>query len=284
MRKHLVIPDTQVTPHTPTDHLRWIGLYIAEKKPDVIVHLGDHADMESLSSYDLGKRQYEGRRYKTDIDAAIKAMAIMCKPMQEYNAMRQRNSKKQYHPEMHFLIGNHENRINVAVDSDSKMEGFMQIEDLKYADFGWQVHPFLSVARIDGVHYSHYFYNPLSGRPYGGQSIDTRLKSLGFSFVQGHQQSYMVGSRPLNNGKRIRGLVHGSAYLHDEDYRGPQANGEERMIFMLHEVKNGDYMLMEVSLSYLCRRYEGIPLHEYMQANYPKVYEASSWLKNQAGE
>ena len=60
--KHMVIPDCQVTPDTPTDHLRWIGEYMVEKKPDLVVCLGDFADMESLSSYDIGKKSYEGRR------------------------------------------------------------------------------------------------------------------------------------------------------------------------------------------------------------------------------
>jgi len=53
--KHLVIPDTQVKPNSPTDHLRWAGLYAAEKKPDVIIHIGDHFDMPSLSSWDVEK-------------------------------------------------------------------------------------------------------------------------------------------------------------------------------------------------------------------------------------
>jgi len=53
-----MIPDCQVTPDTPTDHLRWIGEYIVEQKPDVVVNIGDFADMESLSSYDRVKRSW----------------------------------------------------------------------------------------------------------------------------------------------------------------------------------------------------------------------------------
>jgi len=56
MRKHIMIPDCQVTPDTPTDHLRWIGEYIVEQKPDAIINIGDFADMESLSFFDKGKR------------------------------------------------------------------------------------------------------------------------------------------------------------------------------------------------------------------------------------
>lgn len=282
--KHLVIPDCQVTPDTPIDHLRWIGEYMVEKQPDKVIHLGDFADMESLSSYDYGKRQYEGRRYKKDINAAISAMRALMTPLVRYNQKRREFKEKLYRPELHLCLGNHENRIQRAVDDDPKLDGFMQVEDLRYHEYGWTVHPFLEVVELDGVHYSHYFYNPLSGRPYGGQSIDTRLKNLGFSFIQGHQQNYMVGSRPLNNGRRIRGLVHGSCYIHQEDYRGPQANGEMRAVFMLHEVSGGDYMLMEVSLDFLCRKYEGMPLWKYVKQKYPKLYEISNWLKSRETE
>ena len=77
MTTHLVIPDTQVKPGVPTDNLRWFGLYAAEKMPDVIVHLGDHWDMPSLSSYDKGKRAMEGRRYRADVQAGNDGMALL---------------------------------------------------------------------------------------------------------------------------------------------------------------------------------------------------------------
>ena len=281
MRKHLVIPDTQITPTSPKDHLSWIGQYILEKKPDVIVNLGDFADMESLSSYDKGKLKAEGKRYKKDIEAAKEGMELLLGPMRRYNARRKTCKKKGYNPEMHLTIGNHEQRITRAVESDAAMEGFMSIDDLEYEKFGWQVHPFLEIVELDGISYSHYFYNPLSGRPYGGYSIDTMLKNLGFSFVQGHRQQYLVGNRSLNNGRIIRGLINGSAYLHNEDYRGPQANGEMRAVFLLHEVDEGNYMLTEISLDFLCWKYEGVHLWQFMKNKYPEIYKQSPWMVRQ---
>ena len=76
MSTHLVIPDTQAKDGTPTDHLRWIGQLIVDEHPDTVVHLGDHADMPSLSSYDVGKRSFEGRRYSADIEAAKELLAL----------------------------------------------------------------------------------------------------------------------------------------------------------------------------------------------------------------
>lgn len=281
MRKHLVIPDCQVTPDSPTDHLEWIGKYIMDQRPDVIVQIGDFADMESLSSYDKGKRQFEGRRYLRDVNAARTAMIRLLEPMNAWNAMRAKNKKAPYRPEMHLTLGNHEQRIVRAIDSQAELDGMLGLFNLGYEDFGWTVHPFLKPVTIDGVSYCHYFCNPQSGKPYAGQSIDTRLKNIGFSFTMGHQQVFMSGERPLNNGKRIRGLVWGSCYLHDEDYRGYQANGEKRGIAIKHEVRDGMFDLMEVSLDFLCRKYEGCHVWEFMRDKYPDIYAQSTWMKVQ---
>lgn len=283
MCKHLVIPDCQVTPDSPKDHLHWIGHYIVEKKPDVIVHLGDFADMRSLSYYDKGKLKGEGRRYKADITAATEGMGLMLGPLMDYNNKQRVQKGKLYQPDKYLTLGNHEFRIIRAVEDDPAMEGFMSIDDLQYESYGWKVVPFLEIVTIDGVSYSHYFANPLSSRPYGGQSIDTRLKNINFSFCQGHQQVNMMGSRNLSNGRIIRGLVSGSCYLHDESYR-VQSNSEKRQLFLLSEVNDGDYCLAEISLDYLCKKYEGIPLWKFMKKKYPQIFEGSTWLKRQAAK
>jgi hypothetical protein len=81
--KHLIIPDTQVKPNTPIDHLNWAGQYAVKMRPDVIVMIGDHWDMESLSSYDKGKKSFEGRRYTKDIEAGIVGMEAFLKPIRD---------------------------------------------------------------------------------------------------------------------------------------------------------------------------------------------------------
>ena len=48
---------------------------------------------------------------------------------------------------------------------------------------------------------------------------------------------------------------------------------------MKHEVFDGNYDLMEVSLDKLCRKYEGIPLSVFMQKKYPDIYHESVWLQ-----
>lgn len=254
---HAVIPDTQVKPGVPLDHLDWIGRYIVDKFAGVsnvrIVHLGDHADMPSLSSYDKGKRAMEGRRYKEDIAAANLGFDVLNRALIEYNE-KQRNQKgRQWWPDRHILLGNHEDRITRAANDDAQLEGLLSLDDLNYAEHGWSVHPFLKPLFLDGIGYAHYWQNTMTGKPLGGNAA-LRLKTLGHSFVMGHQQELQYANRFVN-GVQQHGLIAGACYLHDEDYKGWQGNAHWRGIVILHEVYNGSCDPMFVSLDYLKRRY-----------------------------
>jgi hypothetical protein len=269
-RVHLVIPDVQDKPGAPKDHLTWIGKYIRDYKPNVVVNLGDFTDMESLCSYEKGKRSLEGTRIKADIESCKEAMQTLLAPMISYNAQKRKNKEAQWWPEMHLTLGNHEDRLARIGNDDPQFEGLIGIDDLEYEKFGWTVHKYLKLLRLDGVTYTHYFYRPASGKPYGG-SIETRLKNIGFTFTQGHQQGKIIGSHELSDGSVRRGLVVGSCYLYNPSYRGPQAQSDWRGVIVKHEVADGDYDLMEVSLDYLCRRYEQMKLNVFMKEKYPEL-------------
>jgi len=253
--KHFIIPDTQVRPNVPTNHLKAAASYCVDKQPEVIVHLGDHWDFPSLSSYEKkGSAFFEEASLAADIRAGNDAMTVFTDVIAAHNRKMRRMKKRGYHPRMVFLMGNHENRMQRLIDSDPVLYrdviGYHQL-NLE----GWEVVPFLEMIEIDGVQYSHYFYNPDSGRPYGGM-MSTRVKNVGFSFTMGHQQGKDIAERKLSNGQTIRGLVVGSFYQHDEGYRGPQGNvAHWRGCIMKSEVSRGDYCLMELSMDYLLRRW-----------------------------
>ncbi len=261
MTIHIVIPDTQVRPGVDTRHLGWIGQFLvdqfSDKKDVKIIHLGDHFDMPSLSSYDKGTARMEGRRYKADIKAGNDAFDLLCDPIVQYNKGR----KIKWNPKRHFLMGNHEDRITRACQADAQLEGTLSLDDLNVKKHGWKVHPFLQPLFLDGVGYAHYWYQPMSGRPYSGM-IETRLKQIGHSFTMGHQQTLMYGVRFVG-GVSQHGLVCGSCYTHDEEYKGPQGNAHWRGIIVKHNVQGGSYDPMFVSLDYLSRRYSGKGLKSY---------------------
>ena len=125
-----VLPDVQAKPDVDFSYLRCIGKYIVRKKPDIIVCGGDFADMESLSSYDVGKKSFEGRSYMRDLWSARDAMDALLQPMYEHNDRKRKNKEKLYKPEMHMLLGNHEDRINRAINNDRKLEGLISVDDL----------------------------------------------------------------------------------------------------------------------------------------------------------
>lgn len=265
-RIHVVIGDTQTKAGVWSNHLSWIGHYLVDQfaGQDVsVIHVGDHADMPSLSSYDRGKKEMEGRRYKADIAAANEGFDLLCAPLAAYNRSRATKRKRQWWPDRHVLLGNHENRISRAVEEDAQLEGVISLDDLNFKSHGWTVHPFLEPLVLDGVHYCHYWYHPSTGRPYGGENLYTRLKQIGHSFTMGHQQGLSCAIRPVGK-TRHHGLVIGSTYLHEEKYLGPQGTAYWRGIVVCHQVENGAYDPMFVSLDYLCRRYEKRTLAEFM--------------------
>jgi hypothetical protein len=261
LRKHIVLPDTQVKPGQDTAYLSWAGRYIVDEfagQDIVVVHLGDHWDMPSLSSYDKGRKAMEGRRYVEDIAAGNEGFDTLNEPFERHNRYR----RHKWLPEKHLLRGNHEDRITRAAESDAQLDGLLSLDQLE--SFDWAVHDYLVPVTIDGVVYAHYFYRPLTGRPYSGQAI-TRLKELGHSFTMGHQQTLDYAVRFVN-GRSQHGLIAGAYYTEDEDYKGPQGNAHWRGIVVCHEVEDGSYSPMFVSIDYLCRRYEGKRLVEYMKA------------------
>lgn len=251
--RHLVLPDCQVRPGDDTGYLTRIGKYIVEKQPETLVCLGDFADLPSLSSYDVGKKSFEGRRYINDVQATKEAMKALLAPLEDYNQKQRKNGKKQYRPRMVLCLGNHENRINRAVNDDPKLEGVLGIGDLGYEEFGWEVHDFLDVVILDGVAYSHYFVTGVAGRPAGSAAAQFRKTAM--SCVAGHQQGLQIHTGNRADGALLTSIIAGSCYEHDEDYLGPQGNKHWRGFLVLHEVNEGNFDLMPVSLDYINKKY-----------------------------
>lgn len=272
--RHIVIPDTQMKPGIPTDSLRWIGQYIVDEfvdRPNIkIIHLGDHADFPSLSMYDRpGSKQMEGRRYVEDVRAANEGWAALNEPLTTINHCRRKTKHKQWWPERHITLGNHEHRVTRAIESDPvRMEGVLSLDHLDYVRSGWTVHPFLDILWLDGVAYSHYAVTPMTGRPMGGQA-QLQLQKLGHSMITGHQQilDYAVRyTRNEHGGMRsIHRIIAGAGYAHHEDYLGPQGNDHWRGVLVLNEVRGGSFDPLFISLDYLCRRYTGRTLLDYQK-------------------
>lgn len=243
-----VIGDTQCKQGIDLDYIHWIGSYIAYKKPDIIVMIGDWYDMASLSSYDKGQLKAEGRRVVADIEAGDKGVDIL----ESYIT-----KVKGYKPRKVVTLGNHEHRIDRYVNDNPELEGFMGTDQLAFAKHGWEVYPFLTPATICGINFVHFVQNGMTGKPLGG-TILTRLKNVGESFVMGHQQTldHCIRYLPLSGRAQI-GVVIGACYEHMEDYKGVQGNHHFRGCVMLYECNDGFGLVKPVSLQHMKDQFLG---------------------------
>jgi predicted MPP superfamily phosphohydrolase len=122
----LVIGDPHAHPDYDNSRFTALGRFIAKEKPQVIVCIGDMADMPSLSSYDKGTKGFEGRRYKKDVKAVIDAQEKLFAPIKRIRG---------YKPKLHMCLGNHEDRITRAINNTPELDGAIGIEDLQYERF-----------------------------------------------------------------------------------------------------------------------------------------------------
>lgn len=252
--KHLVIPDLQIAPDHPTEHLEHIGRWAADKKPDVIILIGDVADMPSLSSWDKpGTKNFEGKRYKKDVQSVHEGMERLMTPIRDEQARLIRNKEKRWNPRLILTLGNHEDRITRAINNDPKLEGLISIDDLGYESHGFEVYPFLQVVVVDGIAYSHYFTSGAMGRPIC--SAQALLTKLHMSCFAGHQQGRQIAYGKRADGKEMTAIICGSAYPHDEGYLGEQGNKHWRGIYQLNDVQDGTFDELALSLKYLKERY-----------------------------
>jgi hypothetical protein len=242
--KIAVIPDVQAMPGAPMEHLTWCGKYLADKQPDVIVCIGDFGDFPSLSHFDRGTLQFEGRRYKKDLAAFHQAMALL---------MNRLDNARGWKPHLEFITGNHEDHIRRAVNEDPKLEGLMSTDDLRLADYGWRVHEFLQPVSIGGVAFCHYFPSGVMGRPITtAQALLTKLHMSAFA---GHQQGRQIAYGKRADGADMTAIISGSFYQHSYEYLSPFTNRHWRGFYVLHEVRDGQFDEMAVSIDFLKRRY-----------------------------
>lgn len=253
-QKILVIGDVQVKPGHDLSYIRHIGKYIVDKRPDVVVCIGDWFDFESLSSYDRGKRSFEGRRLQADIAAGVEAMNILLQPLRKLQNSQRTFKKKVYQPRMIFTMGNHEDRFDRVANDMPEFDGFVGMHTLNLEQWGWEVYPFLKPVEVAGIYFVHYLANPMTGKPYTGTAL-AQLKTVGNSFVVGHKQVLDMAIRPTLDGRMQLGIVNGAAYPHDEAYKGYQGNTHFRGIIMLNEAADGFALPVPVSLNFLANKY-----------------------------
>ena len=243
MTIHLIIPDSHAHPDHDNKRYEYLAHLINDIRPDVVVDIGDWWDMPSLCTYDKGTKGFEGRRYRKDIDAGIDAQDRI------YHIIRKQKRKL---PRFVRCLGNHENRINKAIERDAVLEGTISTDDLMSREYGWEEHPFLSPVCIDGITYQHYFTSGVMGRPISGEYAAHSLitKQL-TSCTQGHSHLFDYCVRTGAHGRKLHGLVVGVYQDYDAEYAGPANKLWYPGVVIKQNVEDGHYDLQHVSLKTL---------------------------------
>lgn len=241
------MPDSHAHPDHDNKRYEWLGHLIVDLRPDVVVDIGDWADMPSLCSYDRGKKSFEGRRYHRDIAAAVEAQDRM------FSIIKRQKKKL---PRFVRTLGNHENRINRAVEMDPVLEGTIGLNDLQSREYGWEEHPFLDQVRIDGITYSHYFVSGVAGRPIGGEHPAHSLITKKFrSCTQGHVHTFDHTVRASVDGRKIHGCVVGVYQDYYADYAGQANEIWNPGVVVKRGVENGEYDVEWISMKRLKEAY-----------------------------
>lgn len=249
----LVIPGCQVKEGVPLEHLNWAGKAIVDYKPDVVVNIGDFADMPSLSTHDkAGSKYFEGKRYTKDVEVVKEAMSMLLAPLKEEKARLKKNKEKQYKPRMVLTLGNHENRINRAINNNPMLEDLISTKDLGY-EKDWEVHEFLQPVFINGVGFNHSWPVGAMGRP--ASSAAAIISKLHMSCIAGHQQGKQVAYGKRADGKSVCSIIAGGYYLHNVDYMDQLSNSHWRGLVVLNEVNDGCFDELFLSINYLRRKY-----------------------------
>lgn len=248
MSTHLIVPDSHATPEHSNRRYEWLGHLVNDIKPDLVVDIGDWFDMPSLNAYDKGaKKAYEGRQYKKDIEAGIDAQdrfrSIIRRPKQKL-------------PRFVRVLGNHEHRIQRAIDSDPVLEGTIGYSDLQSKEYGWEEYPFLDPVEIDGVYYAHYFVTGVSGKPISGDNTAKTLLQKNFqSCTQGHSHLFDYAIRTDIDGKRAMGLVVGCFVEEHLKWADATSRLWYSGVVVCRNVHEGQYDIQHISLEALRRAY-----------------------------
>ena len=237
----LVFSCAHADPESPNDRFTLLGEMIYQLKPDMVIDLGDGADMRSLNSYDTQyPKVVAAQSYEKDIEVYNDA--------QERLRWKFRHLKRKK-PMWVGLEGNHEHRIKKACAQDPRREGLhygISFGHLQTDQWFDEYHEYEnggpSVADYDGVSYAHYFSSGNYGTAVSGvHHAYTLIQNRNHSSTCGHSHKRSLYFKDSAHPKPIIGAVVGHFKGKDETWAG-QSNGEWwRGVLVKRNVEDGVY-------------------------------------------
>ncbi len=248
----LVFSCAHADPSYSNDRATWLGKYLYDTKPDMVIDLGDGADMKSLNSYDSRYPQaLVAQNYEKDIDSYNDFQERLREPFKK-------NKKKK--PEWIGFEGNHENRIKKYLAEHPRMEGqkhgvsFGHLQTKAWFDeYHEYEHGGPSIARYNGTDFAHFFSSGNFGTATSGiHHAYTVINNRHNSSVCGHSHKRDVY---FKDGAGSIGMVVGCFKGHEEGWAGQANNDWWNGVVLMRDVDKGRFEPEFISLKALEREY-----------------------------
>lgn len=212
VRKVLAIGDTHWAPGMNFDHMKWIGRFAVESRPDNVVHIGDALDLSSCEMHSAPGSASQARRpsFMEDIEAGEDALSA-------------------YHSEIatgeipsDIVFGNHEYRAWRMEEMAPNLAGTLtlQVEQL-FARYRWRTTPYKHWLFMEGVGMTHVPLN-IMGKPIGGRYPENTIGNQStHSIIFGHthrSNHITVPKIGVNNSITITNVGSAMPYGYVADY------------------------------------------------------------------
>jgi hypothetical protein len=253
-KKVLLVPDPHAHPDFNNDRADWLGQYIKDERPDVVVNIGDTFDMPSLSSFDKGKASFSGANYEKDINSGLDFLDRMWHPM------RKTKKKKPYSV---FCVGNHEQRLNRVLEQQPELGG--ERYGIGWSNYGLdkyhdEVVPYVgitpSIWTLDSVDFAHFFVSGVMAKAIGGiNHANTMLSKNHRSSVCGHSHMADFAVQTASQGSKIMSVVGGIFQDYNSVWAGNTCKLWWRGLVMLNNLEGSTFDPEFVNLKSLERAY-----------------------------
>lgn len=253
----LVVGDCHVSDDDDLNRFKFLGQFIVDKRPEYVIFMGDFLTFQCLSGWDKDKRlKMEGKRYKKEIDAGNKALDIIFYPLGEMQDRQRRNKEKIYRPEVIYLNGNHEDRLDRYLQYDPTFEGLVSVEkDLKLKERGIQFVPYREYYTLNGIAFTHVPFN--KAKEICGVNITRKASQVMFGsvvFAHVHSMEY-EGFKRHGQEDLQQILTAGCFFEKNEDYIHGRITEYWRGLILLDSWKKGRFDIETFSLDRLRMMY-----------------------------
>ena len=254
-RTTVVFSCAHTDPDASNERFDWLGSFLYDLKPDMVIDLGDGADMRSLNTFDTRYPQsVVSQSYEKDINVYNDAMERM--------RWKFRQSKKK-RPFYVGFEGNHENRIKKAIAHDPRLEGSkygISFGHLQTSHWFDEYHEYTNsapaIADYDGVSYAHFFSSGNFGTAMSGlHHANSLLANRNHSSTCGHSHKRDLKFKDGAHPNGIIGLVAGCYKGSEETWAGQANRDWWKGCVIKREISNGIYEPEFVSLKRLKEMY-----------------------------